>query len=283
MRAHFIEAHFIDDGFDVRGGLREESHEPLLVVEPSRAGDELKDAARVGAANAGVAGHEFFAGVEIERIPVLARGAAFGHRVKADDWPVGEVRLKAVFEIFRHAGAEGLHLLVEGGRAGSEFFLGLKRGGVFLIAGRVFAALGHGEPTECRREDVRPEGSREALGEGVGILQVWREQHEAEVGFRSHHAEEEELCAWGRADFADQLGEGGLGCDARGFVEELPSGILDAEEEVEDMAALGGQDFGCGLHFQDLEKILFGLKKRLQSDGRATNLRTQFIKSIWQT
>ena len=215
----------------------------------------MENAARIGPADAGVAGHEFFAGIEIERIPVLAWCAAFGHRVKADDRPVGEVRFEAVFEIFCHAGAEGLHLLVEGWRARSELFLVLERGGVFRITGRVFAALGHREPAKGRREDVWPEGGRKTLGEGVGNLKIGREQHEAEVGFWRDHAEEEELGAGGRADFANQFGKGGLGGDASGFVEEFPSGILYAEEEMEDMAALDGQDFRWCLHFQDLEKI----------------------------
>ena len=80
-------------------------------------------------------------------------------------------------------------------------------------------------------------------------MQVRREQHEAEVGLWSDHAEKEELGAGSRADFADEFGKGGLGGDAGGFVEEFPSGILDAEEEVEDMASLGGQDFRWCLHF----------------------------------
>ncbi len=237
---HLVETHLIDDCFDVRGRPCKEGHEPLLVVEAGRAGDELENAARIGAADAGVAGHEFFAGIEIKRIPILAWRAAFGHRVKADDRPVGEVRLKAILQIFRHAGPEGLHLLVEGRRARSEFVLGLERGGVFRITGGVFAALGHREPAKGRCENVRPEGGRKTLGEGVGILQVRRKQHEAEVGLWRDHAEEEELRAGGRTDFADEFGKGGLGYDARGFVEDFPSGILHAEEKVEDMAALGG-------------------------------------------
>ena len=214
LGAHLVKPHLIDDRFDVRCGLGEEGHKPLVVVEASRTCDELADAARVGAAYSRVAGHEFFTGIEIERIPVLPDCAAFGHRVKADDRPVGEVGLEAVLKVFRHAGAEGLHLLIEGRCAGSELFLGFKRGGVFLVAGRVFAALGHRKPTEGGGENVWPERGREALGKGVGILQIGCDQHEAEIGFWSHDAEEEELGAGCGTDFADEFGEGGLGRDA---------------------------------------------------------------------
>ena len=42
-RAHFIEAHLVNDGFDLEGIVREKRDAPLRVVEPAGAGDELLD------------------------------------------------------------------------------------------------------------------------------------------------------------------------------------------------------------------------------------------------
>src|SRR5207245_8371612 len=53
--AHRIEAHLVDDGFDLKRVAREQGHAPLGVVETGRAGDKLFHFTGELAANRGVA------------------------------------------------------------------------------------------------------------------------------------------------------------------------------------------------------------------------------------
>ena len=41
-RAHFVEAHLVDDGFDLERVVREKSHAPFGIVETGRTGDEIR-------------------------------------------------------------------------------------------------------------------------------------------------------------------------------------------------------------------------------------------------
>ena len=86
LRTDFVETHFVDDRLDVRRRVRKERHAPLAVVETGRARDELAHATCVGAADARVAGHEFFALLEIERIPILPAAGAGSAITRV--WPV---------------------------------------------------------------------------------------------------------------------------------------------------------------------------------------------------
>ncbi len=142
----FVEAHFVDDVFDVGGGFGEERDAPFVFVEAGGAGDQLEDASGVGAADAGVAGHEVATGFVIERIPVIVSAPAFGHGIEANNWPIGKLRIDAV-------GAVVSHPLVEFFKCGGVFFaIGAEVlfgdqsfGDILLAGGGVFGRLGDRE------------------------------------------------------------------------------------------------------------------------------------------
>lgn len=142
----FVEAHFVDDVFDVGGGFGEEGDAPFVFVEASGAGDELEDSSGVGSADAGVTSHEVAAGFVIERIPVVASAAALGHGIEANDWPIGELRIDAVGAVVSHPFVE----FFEGGcvflAVWSEIFFGDQCfRNILFASGCVFGWLGDGE------------------------------------------------------------------------------------------------------------------------------------------
>ena len=86
-----IEAHFVDDGFDLIGVVGEESDSPFVFIETGRAADELKDLTGVFSSRGGVSLHELATVIVFGAIPVIlmASSTSLRHRVEADDWPSG--------------------------------------------------------------------------------------------------------------------------------------------------------------------------------------------------
>ena len=56
-RAYFIEAHLIDDRFDLEGIAREKRHAPFRIVEPGGSGDQLLHLSSVLSPDSAVAEH----------------------------------------------------------------------------------------------------------------------------------------------------------------------------------------------------------------------------------
>ena len=104
LGADGIEAHFVNDAFEVDGVMSKESDAPFPVIEASGARDELEDFAVPSAPDFGVTSHEFFALGEVEGVPILTWGAAaFVHGIEAHHWPRWEDWIEAIFGIFFHA------------------------------------------------------------------------------------------------------------------------------------------------------------------------------------
>ena len=113
-RRHRIEAHLVHDVLQRDRVVGEQRDAPLPVVEPGRAGDELQDAARVGAADARVAGHQLLALLERELVPVRVRrrGASTSGRSSSSCF-ARQLRMQAVLAVVRHALAPRREALVE--------------------------------------------------------------------------------------------------------------------------------------------------------------------------
>ena len=248
----FVEAHFVDDAFDLEEVVGEEGDAPFVGVEAGGAGDELADFASVFAAGAGVAAHEFAAFVKVERPPVGADVAVFVHGVEADDRPIREVGIEAVVVVLLHVGAP----FVEPGGVGvgtdfEIFGAGDASGGVFFFLG-VLGPLGHGEVAVGGAEDIGTEAEGELFFEAVGVVEVSGDEHEAEVSFGSEDAEGEELGFGVGADGLEGLGETGEALAFFVLGEGGPEAVVDVIEEVLDEPAFfsdeggGGGGFGGG-------------------------------------
>ena len=242
----FVEAHFVDDAFDLEEVVGEESDTPLVGIEAGGAGDELADFAGVFAAGAGVAAHEFAAFVEVERPPVGADVAVFVHGVEADDRPIREVGIEAVVVVLFHVGAPFFEPSSVGVGADFEIFgAGDAGGGVFFFFG-VFGPLGHGEVAVGGAEDIGTEAEGELFFEAVGVVEVSGDEHETEVGFGSEDAEGEELGFVVGADGLEGLGETGEALAFFVLGEGGPEAVVDVIEEVLDEPAFFSDEGGRG-------------------------------------
>jgi len=120
------------------------------------------------------------------------------------------------------------------------------RGGL-LLGLAVLGPLGHRQVAPRGRQGVGAEGEGELLGEAVGILQVRGQQHEAEIGLGTNHAEGEQLGLRVGADGVDRglQAVGALSLFLRG--EGGPETVVDVEKEVlDDPAFLGLEGLGGG-------------------------------------
>ena len=254
-----IEAHFVNDAFEIDGVVSKERDAPFPVIEARGAGDELEDFAVPSSPDFGVTSHEFFALGEVEGIPILTWGTAtFVHGIEAHHWPSWEDWIEAISGIFFYALAKGDELFgMFGGAEGELVFIdqGL---GVIGFAGGVFASLGHGEETISRGEEIGTECEGEAFFEGTGFLQIGAEEHESEVSFGGKHGEGEDLRGLGGADFCDESTESGFGLDLLLKIEEGPESVFNFVEEMEDHPSFGG-DQGVRIFFEHrLENVVGG-------------------------
>src|SRR3954447_19561734 len=71
-------------------------------------------------------------------------------------------------------------------------------------------------------------------------MQIGRNEHETEIGFRRDHAEGEKLGRFERADFLDERRERDLRVALFVRAEQLPLAVLDPVKEMEAMPALFG-------------------------------------------
>ena len=189
---HFVKAHFVDDGLNVGWIVREESYAPLPVVESGRAGDELTDAAGIGAADAHVAAHELAPLLEIERVPILPRFAPFAHGVEAEIFPGGQHGIEAVVGVMADAFAEGDELRLRFGAAAGEPLIFFEFEGVVLVLLCIFRLFGHGQISELGHEHVGSERRGDFLFQRVEFVEVGRENHETDVG-SGEHGERDDL------------------------------------------------------------------------------------------
>jgi hypothetical protein len=227
-----VEAHLIDDAFDLEEVVGEQGDAPFVGVEAGGAGDELADFAGVFAAGAGMAAHEFAAFLEGEGPPIGADVAELVHGVKADNGPVGEVRVEPVVVVFGHVAFPLGEAGGVGFAAGFEVFgLGDASGGVLLFFG-VLGPLGHGEVAVAGGEGIGAEGEGKLFFEAVGVMEIGGEQNEAQIGFGGDDAEGEELGFFVRANVLQGLGEAG---EALAFFlggERGPETVVDVIEQV---------------------------------------------------
>ena len=162
----FIEAHFVDDCFDVESVLGKQGNAPFVFIQTGRSSDELEDLSGVAAARSGVPLHQLGTVFEFEGIPVVfvVSSPAFGHRVEANGGPVGEDRIHAVLEIVLHAFVE----LLEPGFVffaafGEALFANKSVFAVLLAGGGIFRALGLREIRVSRSEYVDSKTQSEAF------------------------------------------------------------------------------------------------------------------------
>ena len=254
-----IEAHFVNDAFEIDGVMGKESDAPFPVIEARGAGDELEDFAVPSAPDFGVTGHEFFALGEVEGIPILPWGAAtFVHGVEAHHWPSWEDWIEAIFGIFFYALAKGDEFFGMFGGAEWELVFIDQGLGVVGFAGRVFASLGHGEETISGGEEIGAECDGEAFFEGAGFLQIGTEEHESEVSLGGEHGEGEDLRGLGGADFCDESTESGFGLNLLWKIEEGPESVFNFVEEMEDHPSFG-RDKGIRIFFEHrMENVVGG-------------------------
>jgi len=254
-----IEAHFVNDAFEIDGVMGKESDAPFPVIEARGAGDELEDFAVPSAPDFGVTGHEFFALGEVEGIPILPWGAAtFVHGVEAHHWPSWEDWIEAIFGIFFYALAKGDEFFGMFGGAEWELVFIDQGLGVVGFAGRVFASLGHGEETISGGEEIGAECEGEAFFEGAGFLQIGTEEHESEVSLGGEHGEGEDLRGLGGADFCDESTESGFGLNLLWKIEEGPESVFNFVEEMEDHPSFG-RDKGIRIFFEHrMENVVGG-------------------------
>ena len=254
-----IEAHFVNDAFEIDGVMGKESDAPFPVIEARGAGDELEDFAVPSAPDFGVTGHEFFALGEVEGIPILPWGAAtFVHGVEAHHWPSWEDWIEAIFGIFFYALAKGDEFFGMFGGAEWELVFIDQGLGVVGFAGRVFASLGHGEETISGGEEIGAECEGEAFFEGAGFLQIGTEEHESEVSLGGEHGEGEDLRGLGGADFCDESTESGFGLNLLWKIEEGPESVFNFVEEMEDHPSFG-RDKGIRIFFEHrIENVVGG-------------------------
>ena len=241
----FVEAHFVDDVFDLDGVFGEEGDAPFVFIESGGSGDELEDLAGVLAAGFHVAFHELGAGVVIEGIPVvvIVRGAAFGHGVETDGGPVREDGIHAVFEVVDHALVE----FFEGGDVfvtafGHAFFADEGVLTILFTGGGVFGPFGLGEVGIGGGEDIDAKGEGEAFFEMSGVEEIGGEEHEAEVGLGGGDGEGEELGVLVCADFLNELAEVGFGLALFGGGEEGPLALINGVVEVHDVPTFSGHE-----------------------------------------
>ena len=122
--------------------------------------------------------------------------------------------------------------------AASPFSFSERFGDVIGLAGRVLAAFGHREITVNGRQHVRAERQVEPFLEGVGRLQIRRQEHETEVGLGRDDAEGEELRVLGGANFLDEQRQVGLGGALFVRAEKLPLAVFDPVKQVQERASL---------------------------------------------
>src|SRR5437667_437489 len=79
LRAHSIETHLINDGFNLEGVTREQRDAPLRVIQASRPGDQLFHFASELAADSGMTSHQFSAVFKRQCVPIPLFTAPFGH------------------------------------------------------------------------------------------------------------------------------------------------------------------------------------------------------------
>lgn len=254
-----IEAHFVNDAFEIDGVMGKESDAPFPVIEARGAGDELEDFAVPSAPDFGVTGHEFFALGEVEGIPILPWGAAtFVHGIEAHHWPSWEDWIEAILGIFFYALAKGDEFFGMFGGAEWELVFIDQGLGVVGFAGRVFASLGHGEETISGGEEIGAECEGEAFFEGAGFLQIGTEEHESEVSLGGEHGEGEDLRGLGGADFCDESTESGFGLNLLWKIEEGPESVFNFVEEMEDHPSFG-RDKGIRIFFEHrMENVVGG-------------------------
>src|ERR1043166_2644771 len=77
IRAYPIEAHFVNDRFNLKSVARKKRHAPFRIVQASRAGDELSDFAGKLAPNRGMSFHQLASFVIRQRVPVSLLAATF--------------------------------------------------------------------------------------------------------------------------------------------------------------------------------------------------------------
>ena len=239
----FIEAHFVNDGFNVESVLGKQGNAPFIFIETSRSGDELEDLSGVAAARSGVPLHELGTVFELEGIPVVfvVSSPAFGHRVEANGGPVGEDGIHAVLKIVLHAFVEFLEPgFVFFAAFGEALFADESVFAVLLAGGGIFRALGLREVGISRSEYVDSETESEALFETGQIMKVGCEQHEADVSLGRGYGVGQELGVLVGADFLNQLTELGLGFAFFAVREEAPLSVIDLIEKMHDVPAFGG-------------------------------------------
>lgn len=263
---HLVKTHLVHDGLDVDAVLGEESDAPFEFIQAGGAGDELEDAARVGAADASVTCHQLAAGFKIERIPVVRAVAALRHWVKADERPVWQDGIEAVLEVVRHAVVELLDACLKFRGSGREaFFPDEGFGAVLLLGGGVFRALGLGEVRIGGAEDLWAKRETELFLIGIRDLEIWGEQHEAEVGLGRSDGKNQQVRVGRRADFLHQLGEAGFRLALFFVAEERPLGVVHMIEQVHDVPTFSGHEWGhFGGGHDDLASALGGGNRQFE-------------------
>src|SRR5690348_1913401 len=84
FRAGFVEPHLGHELLEVHGIFGKEGDAPFPLIETDRTRNNLCNPARVTTAGEAVAVHQLAPVLQWQRVPVLTRVAAFGHRIEAD-------------------------------------------------------------------------------------------------------------------------------------------------------------------------------------------------------
>jgi len=180
--AGFVEAHTVDDVFEVLGVGCPEGDTPFPIVEAEADADELADLACEGHAAAGMFAHQGVAFLFGEHEPVFADFAFFVHGVEAGVGPLGEGGCEPLaIHADKAFGVAFDFLCVR--RAIGGFAFGNQTLAKLFDAGDVFADLGHRDKRIAGDERDAERAGHEALVDAVDLQGVGVHEHEAEVGF----------------------------------------------------------------------------------------------------
>src|SRR5262249_13029242 len=145
LGADRVEAHFVNDGFDLKSIACKKRHAPFRIIQPGRTGDELFYFARELSADSGVAFHQFAALIIWKRVPVALFAATLAHVIETNHRPIRQRGINTLLSVMVYSLAKRRQRFIEL----SWIFANarLETCSVFILGRDVFAFLGQRQIT----------------------------------------------------------------------------------------------------------------------------------------